>query len=75
MLDRFLNEDTTAMRLARTAVQGVAAALAVFAPTAVGWLDMGPEAASFATACVMAVLSPLMSLLRGSDTIGEEEGC
>lgn len=71
MLDKFLADNSTSMRLARTVVQGVVAALAVFVPTATGWLDLGPEAASFVTACIMAVLSPVMALLKESDTIEE----
>lgn len=71
MLDKFLTDNTTAMRLARTVVQGVIAALVVFIPTAIGCLDLGAEAASFATACIMAVLSPVMSLLKKSETIEE----
>lgn len=71
MLDKFLTDNSTSMRLARTVVQGVVAALAVFVPTATGWLDLGPEAASFVTACIMAVLSPVMALLKRSDTIEE----
>lgn len=71
MLDKFLADNSTSMRLARTVVQGVVAALAVFVPTATGWLDLGPEAASFVTACIMAVLSPVMALIKESDTIEE----
>lgn len=73
MLDRFLTDNGTSMRLARTVVQGVIAALIVFVPTAVGWLDMGAEAASFATAVIMAVLSPVMALLKKSETVEEGE--
>ena len=71
MLDRFLTDNGTGMRFARTVVQGAIAALIVFVPTAVGSLQLGAEGAAFVTALVMAVLSPLMSLLRGSDTIEE----
>lgn len=70
-LDRFLEDNTTGMRFARTVAQGVIAAAVVFIPTAIGWLDLGAEAASFTTACIMAVLSPVMSLLKKSETIEE----
>ena len=73
MLDKFLTDNTTAMRLARTVVQGVIAALVVFIPTAVGYLELTAEEAAFVTALVMAVLSPVMSLLRRSETIEEAE--
>lgn len=64
MLEKFINDNSMAMRLARTIVQGVLAALIVFVPTAVGYLNLGPEEASFLTAAIMAVLSPLMSMLK-----------
>lgn len=74
MIDRFLSDNSTSMRLARTIFQGVIAALVVFVPAAVGWLELEPEVASLLTAVVMAVLSPVMALLKKSDTIeGEEE--
>lgn len=73
MLDKFLTDNTTSMRLARTIVQGVIAAAIVFIPTAVGWLDLSAEAASFGTAVIMAVLSPVMALLKKSETIEEAE--
>lgn len=64
MLEKFINDNSMAMRLARTIVQGVFAALIVFVPTAVGYLNLGPEEASFLTAAIMAILSPLMSMLK-----------
>lgn len=73
MLDRFLTENTTSMRLARTVVQGLIAAIVVFLPTAVGWLQLSAETATFMTAAIMAVLSPLMALIKKSDTIESEE--
>lgn len=69
MLDRFLEDESTGMRLARTVTQGVIAAAVVFVPTAVGWLDLSAESASFLTAGIMAVLSPFMALLRKTDLI------
>lgn len=73
MLDKFLTDNSTSMRLARTVVQGVIAALVVFVPTAMGWLDLEAETASFLTAVVMAVLSPVMALLKKSETVEEGE--
>lgn len=64
MLEKFINDNSMEMRLARTIVQGVLAALIVFVPTAVGYLNLGPEEASFLTAAIMAVLSPLMAMLK-----------
>lgn len=73
VIDRFLEDESTGMRLARTITQGVIAAAVVFVPTAVGWLDLSAETASFLTAGIMAVLSPVMALLRKSDLIEEVE--
>lgn len=72
MLDKFLTDNSTSMRLARTIVQGIIAALIVFIPSAVGYINLTPEAASVVTAVIMAVLSPVMALLKKSDTIEEE---
>lgn len=73
MLDRFLSDNSTGARLARTVFQGVIAALIVFVPTAVGWFELEPETASLLTAVIMAVLSPVMALLKKSDIIEDEE--
>lgn len=72
MLDKFLSDNSTSMRLARTVVSGVVSATMVFVPAAIGWLDITPETASFATAVLMSIFSPVMSLLKKSDTIEEE---
>ena len=74
MINTFFESNSTGMRFARTVVQGILAALCVFVPTAVGYLNLTAEAASFLTACIMAILSPLMSLLkRGGSIISDEE--
>lgn len=72
MLDKFLTDNSTSMRLARTIVQGVIAALIVFIPSAVGYINLTPEVASVVTAVIMAVLSPVMALLKKSETIKDE---
>ena len=73
MFNAFFESNTTGMRFARTVVQGILAALIVFVPTAVGYLDLTAEEASFATACIMAVLSPLMSMLKRSESIPADD--
>lgn len=73
LIDRFLESESTGMRLARTVAQGVIAAVVVFVPTAVGGLDLSAESAAFLTAGIMAVLSPVMALLRKSSLIEEVE--
>lgn len=72
MFNEFINGNGMAMRLARTIVQGLLAALIVFVPTAVGYLNLGPEEATFLTAAIMAVLSPLMAMLKTGDPVVEE---
>lgn len=72
MLDKFLNDNSTSMRLTRTIVSGIISALIVFIPSAVGMINLTPEMASLVTAVLMSVFSPVMSLLRKSDTIKDE---
>ena len=60
----FIESNTIGMRFARTVVQGFIAALIVFVPSAIGSLNLEPSVAAFATAGIMAVLSPLMALLK-----------
>lgn len=64
MFERFIEGNDLGMRFARTVVQGVLAALIVFVPEAVGMLNLEPAVAAFATAIIMAVLSPLMCMLK-----------
>lgn len=73
MLEKFINDNSMSMRLARTIVQGVLAALIVFVPTAVGYLNLGPEEATFLTAAIMAVLSPVMAIFKKGETEEVEE--
>lgn len=64
MLDKFLNDDSTEMRLARTIVQGLVSVAIVAVPIAVSSTVDDPTIASLATAAVMCVLSPIMSMFR-----------
>lgn len=64
MLDRFLNGDTTEMRLARSIVQGLVSVAIVAVPLAVGGIVNDAATASIVTAAIMCVLSPVMSMLR-----------
>lgn len=72
MFEKFINDNSMEMRLARTIVQGLLAALIVFVPTAVGYLNLGAEEATFLTAAIMAVLSPLMAMLKTGEPEGDE---
>lgn len=64
MLDKFLNDNSMAMRLVRTIVQGIIAVLIVAVPLAIGGVIKDPQWAAVATAAIMAVLSPIMAMLK-----------
>lgn len=64
MLNDFLTSNDTAMRLIRTIVQGLVSVLIVAVPLALGGVIHDPTWASIATAAIMCVLSPVMSMLR-----------
>lgn len=64
MLDHFLHDDSTEMRLARSVVQGLVSVLIVTVPLLMGGVIQDATWASIATAAIMCVLSPLMSMLR-----------
>lgn len=64
MLDKFLKDESTEMRLARTVVQGVVSVGIVAVPLTVSNVVEDPTTASLVTALIMCVLSPLMALLR-----------
>ena len=71
MLNYFLTSNDTAMRLLRTIVSGLVSVLIVSVPFAVAGLIHDATWASIATAAIMCVLSPVMSMLR---TGNPEEG-
>ena len=64
MLDKFLNDNSMAMRLVRTIVQGIIAVLIVAVPLAIGGVIKDPQWAAIVTAAIMAVLSPIMAMLK-----------
>lgn len=64
MLDKFLNDDSTEMRLARTVAQGLVSVAIVAVPIAVSSTIEDPTVASLATAAIMCILSPVMSMFR-----------
>ena len=71
MLNDFLTSNETSMRLVRTIVQGLVSVLIVAVPLALGGIIKDATWASIATAAIMCVLSPVMSMLR---TGNPEEG-
>ena len=64
MLDHFLKDESTEMRLARSVVQGLVSVLIVAVPLVLGGVIEDATWASIATAAIMCVLSPLMAMLR-----------
>lgn len=64
MLDRFLTDESTEMRLARSVAQGAVSVLIVAVPLALGGVIEDPTWASIATAGIMCVLSPVMAMMR-----------
>lgn len=67
MLDRFLHDDSTEMRLARSVVQGLVSVAIVALPLAMGGVIEDATTASIATAAIMCVLSPVMAMLKTGD--------
>ena len=64
MLDKFLNDNSMTMRLVRTIAQGIIAVLIVAVPLAISGVIKDPQWAAVATAAIMAVLSPIMAMLK-----------
>lgn len=64
MLDKFLHDDSTEMRLARSVVQGLVSVAIVALPLAMGGVIEDATTASLATAAIMCVLSPVMAMLK-----------
>ena len=67
MLDHFLHDDSTEMRLARSVVQGLVSVLIVTVPLLMGGIIQDATWASIATAAIMCVLSPVMAMLKTGD--------
>lgn len=78
MLDKFLSDESTEMRLARSVVQGLVSVAIVAVPFAMGGVVENPQIASLATAAIMCVLSPVMSMFRTGNpedgTINADKG-
>lgn len=78
MLDKFLNDDSTQMRLARSVAQGLVSVAIVAVPLVMGGIVEDPQWASIATAAIMCVLSPVMSMFRTGNpedgTINADQG-
>lgn len=60
-MGKFLNSNSTAMRLARTIVQAILGVLAANIDMLLGMTTLTPEMRAMTVALVMAVLSPVMA--------------
>ncbi len=67
MIKRFLSENTSEMKLARTIVQGVIGVLISNIDLLVGFVSIPPEIKPVITALVMAVLTPVMAELGNKE--------
>lgn len=64
-MNNWLNDNSTKARLLRTIVQGVIGVLIANLDLLVGMVQIPPELKPVIVALVMAVLSPVMSVLGG----------
>lgn len=69
----FLNGNNLKFRLLRTIFEGIVSVLLVNAAIIVAWANMPPEVASIITALVVAVLSPVLNVLRKGYPEADEE--
>lgn len=61
MLEKFLYENTTSMRLARTIVQGILSVIFANLDLITGLFAIDPTIKPLLVALIMAILSPIMS--------------
>lgn len=66
-MKEFLNSNKLEHRLARTIVQGIFGVLAANLDLLMGYTAIPPELRPVIAGLVMAVLSPIMAMLGGSD--------
>ena len=59
--ERFMTDNSTEMRLLRTIIQGLLGVIVANMDTLIGKIVIDPDWKPFIVACVMAVLSPVMS--------------
>lgn len=64
-MNNWLNDNSTKARLLRTIVQGVIGVLIANLDLLIGMIQIPPELKPVIVALVMAVLSPVMSVLGG----------
>ena len=66
-MNRFLTDNSAAMRCARTIVQGILGVIIAQLPAILGNYPIDPVWTATIVALVMAVLSPIMAALGGKE--------
>lgn len=66
-MNTFLTSNDLSMRLLRTIVQGLISVLIVYADALIGKLIIPEDVKPFLVAVIMAILSPIMSVLGGDE--------
>lgn len=73
-MKRFLTSNEWQWRLLRTIVQGVIGVIVANLDVIAGYIVLDPSIRAIVVALVMAILSPIMAMLGGSDTVYIEGG-
>lgn len=73
MLTRFLNDNTPGMKLARTIFQGLIGVLIAYAAQLADIINVSADIKPVIVAAVMAILAPIMAMMRGTDTLELDE--
>ena len=68
-MKKFLQSNEWQYRLLRTIVQGVLGVIIANVDVLAGYAILDPAIRAIVVALVMAVLSPIMAMLGGSDTV------
>ena len=68
-MKRFLTSNEWQWRLLRTIVQGVIGVIVANLDVIAGYIVLDPSIRAIVVALVMAILSPVMAMLGGTDTV------
>lgn len=68
-MKRFLTSNEWQWRLLRTIVQGVIGVIVANLDVIAGYIVLDPSIRAIVVALVMAILSPIMAMLGGTDTV------
>ena len=68
-MKRFLTSNEWQWRLLRTIVQGIIGVIVANIDVIAGYIVLDPSIRAIVVALVMAILSPVMAMLGGGDTV------